>query len=48
MNSRRLMLDPKISGERIIATKPTVLIGAEPASLPLGAPIFGVKRRNSG
>ena len=33
MNSRRLMLDPKISGERIIATKPTVLIGAEPASL---------------
>ena len=27
MNSRRLMLDPKISGERIIGTKPTVLIG---------------------
>jgi hypothetical protein len=31
MNSRRLMLDPKLS-RRIIATKPTTLIGAEPAS----------------
>ncbi len=45
MNSRRLMLDPKISGERIITTKPTVFIGARPASL-LRAPDVRVKRRN--
>jgi hypothetical protein len=44
MNSRRLMLDPKIR-RRIIATKLTILIGAEPASL-LGAPDVRVKRRN--